>query len=345
MGEILGLGITHAPMFQFPDEHMADILRKFIKKEDVPESFKNVKNWPEAMQKEWGNDEGLLAAKRHREEVVHSFRKLRAELDAFNPDFVLIWGDDQYENFKEDVVPPFCVYIYDELDCLPYKNSKALSASRNVWNEPPDKIVPVKGHREGASYLVKQLLSNDFDISYAYKPHHHPTLAHAYMRTMVYLDYDQKGFDYPLVPFHVNCYGSELMTMANIKEAIENAPPAPNPRRCYDLGKMVGQIIRESPYRVAVIGSSSWSHAFLTKKHYGVYPDVEADRARFKELEEGRQAVWRDLDLEQIVEAGQHELLNWVCLAGAMEGHKVDYAQFAETHIFNSTKVTAIFKP
>ena len=27
MGELLGIGLSHAPMFQFPDENMADILR------------------------------------------------------------------------------------------------------------------------------------------------------------------------------------------------------------------------------------------------------------------------------------------------------------------------------
>jgi hypothetical protein len=135
------------------------------------------------------------------------------------------------------------------------------------------------------------------------------------------------------------------MEMANTKEAIKSAPPAPTPRRCYDLGKMVGKILRESPYRAAVIGSSSWSHAFLTKKHHGIYPDVQSDRERFEELKAGRQAEWRNLKLETLIDAGQHELLNWVCLAGAMEGHKANYLNFSETHIFNSTKVSAIFRP
>ena len=37
--------------------------------------------------------------------MIDEFRKIRRELDAFKPDFVLIWGDDQYENFREDCVP------------------------------------------------------------------------------------------------------------------------------------------------------------------------------------------------------------------------------------------------
>src|SRR5713226_1396047 len=203
MGEILGIGMTHAPMFQFPDENMADILRSHLKRDSIPVRMKDVANWPQPMRAERDNDEGLSAARRHREAVVASFRRIRKELDAFKPDFVLIWGDDQYENFKEDVVPPFCIYIYDVLDCLPYQHSKAMNAVRNVWNIKEDTVVPVKGHRAAAAFLAKQLIQNDFDIAYAFKPHHHPTLAHAYMRTLVYLDYDQRGFDYPLIPFHV----------------------------------------------------------------------------------------------------------------------------------------------
>ena len=67
------------------------------------------------MRTEWGNDEGgQFAAARHRERLVGAMMKTRAALDAFKPDFVLIWGDDQYENFKEDIIPPYCVNAYDK---------------------------------------------------------------------------------------------------------------------------------------------------------------------------------------------------------------------------------------
>ena len=38
---------------------------------------------------------------------------------------------------------------------------------------------------------------------------------------------------------------------------------------------------------MALIASSSWSHAFLTEKTYWLHPDMEADRARFAELRNG----------------------------------------------------------
>jgi hypothetical protein len=240
--------------------------------------------------------------------------------------------------------------MYDQLDCLPYRGSAVIKTARNVWNQPEDKVVPVRGHREAAGYLARQLILDGFDIAYAYKPHHHPTLAHAFMRTIMFLDYDQRGFDYPIIPFHVNCYGSDLMNR------LENAgdgtprpsfptPPAPTPRRCFELGQAVARIVGDSPWRAVLIGSSSWSHAFLTKKHHGVYPDVESDRQRLAQLRAGRHREWGDLDLETLVDAGQHEFLNWVCLAGAMADRQADVLAYAETWIFNSDKVAAIFRP
>jgi hypothetical protein len=296
------------------------------------------------MQAEWADDEGLSSARKHRETVVNGFRRLRRELDAFNPDLVLIWGDDQYENFQEDIVPPFCVYIYDNLDCFPYRGSAVIETPENVWGEPEDKIMPVRGHRPAANHLARQLVLSDFDVCYATKPHHHPTLAHAFMRTLLYLDYDQRGFNYPIIPFHVNCYGSDLMKRAPVKlEDGEEAPPAPAPKRCFDLGAQVARILQDSPWRSVLIGSSSWSHAFLTKKHHGFYPDVESDRRRLEELKTGRQREWRNLSLATLIDAGQHEFLNWVCLAGAMADRKAEMVTYEETYIFNSTKVLALF--
>ena len=101
----------------------------------------------------------------------------------------------------------------------------------------------------------------------------------------------------------------------------------------------------QSRWRVALIASSSWSHAFLTRKNDWIYPDHASDRACLEELREGRLACWRDLTREQIENAGQHELLNWVTLAGAMAelGHKVEIIDFVETYVMNSNKCFASF--
>ncbi len=45
MGEVLGIGITHAPHFQYPDENMADILRMRLKNKKVPAAMRDPRNW------------------------------------------------------------------------------------------------------------------------------------------------------------------------------------------------------------------------------------------------------------------------------------------------------------
>lgn len=346
MGELLGLGLSHAGMFIYPDAEMVNILRRELERPNLPPAMREIKNWPAAMQQEWGDDAGLSAARRHREIVVNGFRQLREELDSFNPDVVLIWGDDQYENFREDVVPPFCVYAYEEAECRPYRSGGPFNRTRNIWGEPDDAVVRVRGHREASTHLVEQLLGRDFDVAYAFKPHHHPGLAHAFINTVLYLDYDREGFDYPVIPFHVNCYGSDLLrNRRGSDEPAPRIPPSPTPRRCFDVGRAVAEILEESPWRVALIGSSSWSHGFLTKKHHGLYPDVESDGQRLDQLRAGRHREWRNLTPEMIVDAGQHEFLNWVCLAGAMADRKAEVLAYAQTWILNSDKATAVFRP
>ncbi len=95
-------------------------------------------------------------------------------------------------------------------------------------------------------------------------------------------------------------------------------PPSPLPWRCFDLGAACARIVADSPYRVALIASSSWSHAFLTPKNYLLYPDVPADRGLYDALVKSDYAAWRERPLSAVEDSGQQEILNWMCLMGAM---------------------------
>jgi len=124
-------------------------------------------------------------------------------------------------------------------------------------------------------------------------------------------------------------------------------PPSPTPGRCFDLGAACARALTASPYRVALIASSSWSHAFLTRKHYYLYPDLEADCALFEALVRGDYDVWRNRPLAAVEDSGQYEMLNWFCLAGAMAelGRKPATATMIDTYIMVSSKVIATFPP
>jgi hypothetical protein len=350
MSAILGLGMTHFPPLCGRDENMGRILQRVLDDPGLPERYRKPEGWPAAMREEYGEDRGTGAARRHRSALVDGFRDARRRLDQFNPDLVLIWGDDQYENFREDVIPPFCVAAYDSIEHQPWSEPRWKTA-QNAWGEPADRSFVYKGHRAAAKALVTGLLDQGFDISYAYRPLHHP-LGHAFMNTLLYLDYDRKGFPYPVVPFSINCYGRKVISQhgssarfADLPTEEKLDPPSPAPWRCFDLGRATARVLGASPWRVALIASSSWSHAFLTPKHHLLYPDVEADRALYEKLRTGDYESWRKVPLAAIEESGQQEMLNWMCLAGAMAEleRKPAATSFVETYIFNSSKCFAAF--
>jgi hypothetical protein len=353
MGDILGLGVSHYPPFINFDEHMAGILSYTLDDPAIPPEAKDPQKWPEAMRAAWSDDRGKAAAGRHRAALEAGFRKVRAELDAFAPDFVIIWGDDQYENFQEDIIPPFCVFAYETREIKPWeKMSTATAGKPNFWNEPKDTTRRIVGHPAAAKELVSGILGEDFDIAYAYKPLHHPGLPHAFLNAIMYLDLDRRGFDHPVVPIAINCYGRRVIShRGSFSRFADNEkpldPPSPSPRRCFDLGRAIARVCARSDYRVAMVASSSWSHAFMVDKTWRLTPDIAADRALYEKLVKNDLAAWRDVSLSAVEESGQQEVLNWFCLIGAMYelDRKLAWSDFVETHIFNSNKVAAVFEP
>jgi len=350
LGEILGLGMTHYPPLVGHDRDMANILRTIMKDPGLPERYRDPAGWPEPMRREYGADGGTASAAAHRESLLRHFRHQRKLLDDFRPEVVVIWGDDQHENFTADIIPPFCVLAYEQIE----SKHRARDAGNNVWGESADSLIRIPGHREAGKFLARRLLEQDIDVSYAYVPLHHPGLAHAFLNTIMFLDYDRVGFPYPVVAFQVNCYGRRVIAQRGYRASLvtplaesELDPPSPSPKRCMEAGAAVARAMRESPWRTALIASSSWSHAFLTDKNHQLYPDIESDRRLYEALRRGDYDAWRSRPLADIETSGQQEMLNWYMLAGAMEalGRKPDECDFIETWIFNSNKCFAVFNP
>ncbi len=354
MGEILGLGVSHYPPLSGLDDDMSGILKWTLEDPAIPSDQKDVSRWPPEMKREWGTDQGTAAAVHHRAALVAEFERARQVLDRFDPDVVVIWGDDQYENFKEDIIPPYAILLYGDLDVQPWahaQGSSVMVGKPNIWGEKAETTFTIKGHPDLGKYLVSELLAQGIDIPYAYKPLHHKSLPHAFINTILYLDYHRKGFPYPVLAFPLNCYGRRVVScrgfLTRFGAVAEFDPPSPTPRRLMEVGGATARALRKSRWRVALIASSSWSHAFLCDKTWRLRPDTEGDRRLYWSLEAGDYGVWRQMTLDQIEDAGQQEMLNWFTLAGAMEelGRTPTWTAFVGTSIFNSNKVFAIFEP
>jgi hypothetical protein len=350
MGEIQGVGVPHDPSAMLPDADMSAILRHTLTSPRIPGGLRDAAAWPPAMRAEWGSDQGTTAAPGHRRRLVDAFRSVRREIEAFRPDFVLMWGADQYENFREDLLPPFCVFILDRVSCVPFREPEAGMPRRNIWGEAEDTAFSYHGHPAGGRHLVRRLLEDGFDVSHAFRVRDGRGLARAFVDTLLLLDHDRAGFPLPVVPFHVNALGSpapraQMGTTTAGRGRGEAETLAPAPGRCFDLGRATARILAASPWRVSLVAAGSWSRAQLTDKHAWLYPDIEADRARLAELERGDLSAWRLLSRADLEDAGQHEMLSWLCLAGAMSelGRGAKIVDWVESRVFNSSKCFAVF--
>jgi hypothetical protein len=354
VASFLGLGITHYPLLAGTDEHMAGLLRWTLQDPDIPSEVKDPAAWPAAMRAEWADDGGTAAAGRHRAELVAHLRCCRRALDAFHPDVVVVWGDDQYENFREEVVPPFCVLAYDDLDVHPFALMKE-RGSPNAWGLPDERTITMRGARRRARTLAEDLIEDGFDMAYSYRQRPGAHFPHAILNTQLYLDYEHAGgeFPYRVLPITVNCYGQHaiarrggLARFADIATE-ELDPVGPSPGRCFALGAAVVRALARTDLRVALVASSSWSHAFLCDKTWHLHPDTPADRQLYDALVAEDWAAWQKVSTRQVVEAGQHEMLNWFCLVGAMAELRLPltWSTFVATDVFNSNKCFAIFEP
>jgi hypothetical protein len=354
MAEVLGVGLTHYPMLAGADTHMANLLKSTLKDPDIPENLKDPATWRPLAQEEWGDDSGTTAAAGHRAHLLRDLARCREAVDEFEPDLLLVWGDDQYENFREQVIPSFCVLAYNDTVVEPFGVLKMLNVP-NVWGLPQNTQFTMRGVPDFAKQLASDVLVAGVDVAYSYEPREGIHFPHAFGNTQLFLDFDNVGsqFPYPIVPIAVNCYGEHVIArkggiarFADINAGENLDPPGPSPLRCFQLGQAVGKSVAASDKRVVLVASSSWSHAFLHDKDWHLRPDTDSDRAYYDAMVAGDYEYWISHTSRQIIEAGQHEMLNWFCLLGAMSelGMVLDWSDFVETEIFNSNKAFAIFR-
>jgi hypothetical protein len=145
----LGLGMTHYPMLLTTDNLMAFLLAGTLTDPDIPATAKDPASWPDSMRADWADDGGTAAAAVHRRDLLNGLARVRAALDEFEPDIVVVWGDDQYENFREEVVPPFCVLAYEDIEVHPF----GMIAERhmpNYWGAPDDARITLHGDAASA---------------------------------------------------------------------------------------------------------------------------------------------------------------------------------------------------
>ncbi len=226
--------------------------------------------------------------------------------------------------------------------------------SPNPWGLPDDTTITLHCDAAGARRLADDLIDRGFDMAYSYRKRSDAPFPHSIVNTQLFLDYADAGsrFGYPIIGVTVNCYGQHAIArrggLARFADIADERldPAGPTPARCFALGRAVAQAFRDTDLRVALVASSSWSHAFLTDKTWHITPDTAADRRLYQLFVDRDYAAWRATPSRDIVDAGQHEMLNWFCLTGAVDqlDLRLAWSEFVTTDVFNSNKCFAVFE-
>jgi aromatic ring-opening dioxygenase catalytic subunit (LigB family) len=214
---------------------------------------------------------------------VHAaFRRVKQRIEALRPDVIAMVAGDHVEAFFLDAVPALAVYVGAEC-------AGAFGSYRYRF--------PI--HEPLARAIVEEGVERGFDLLYT----QHAVLDYAFY---VPLHFTMPAPPVPIVPLHVNVY----------------LPPQPLPRRCYEWGAALGDILRARPERVVLMASGGLSHYPGTDRYAS--PDYEYDRRLLELLAAGRGRELAAVTGQELDKAGNVELRTWITLLGAVGDARAD---------------------
>lgn len=301
------LACSHSPFLYIPPEAWDEIRATRPVRNDVPRDSLEINQ-----------------AKFDR--CMKAFSTLRQKIAAARPDVLIIFGDDQLEQFNLTNLPALGVFLCSEFE----GRKRSIAHHRNVRvAKIPEERARLKGNPGFGRQLLEELMRCGFDLTFSMElPNPDRGLGHAFMHPAFYLTPE---YDIPILPFFVNCY----------------YPPQPSGRRCYELGRAVRQAVERSTMdlNVAILGSGGLWH---TPGVSDAYIDQEFDQTVLEHIQSGEAwnlaqyfdgfpwpyppassaGVAREADRRGAIGSGTGETRNWIVVASVAEGVRgalVDY--------------------
>lgn len=163
------------------------------------------------------NDPGADVVK----EVEAVLASSRAEVEAFDPELIVVFAPDHYNGLFYDLMPPFVI-------------ATAADSVADYQTLPGPLSVP----RDLALDLARFILDNDIDIALS----HRLQVDHGCTQTLEELTGSLTR--YPVIPIIINSV----------------APPFGPYRRVRQLGEVVGRFLQKLDKRVLILGTGGLSH-------------------------------------------------------------------------------------
>ena len=106
--------------------------------------------------------------------------------------------------------------------------------------------------------------------------------------------------DIPILPIYVNTW----------------VDPIPTPRRCYQVGQLIREVAEARNERIAILATGGLSH-FPGSPRIGEI-DTKFDHQLLEIMREGKSRTLAEYSLEQLLQAGDSEFLNWMVVLGTI---------------------------
>jgi hypothetical protein len=298
---VLGMGTSHSPQLSVRASDW-----QVLREKDEHDSRLNYQG---LLERAKPGIQGELTPEKFRERDEACQKAIKTLGDALREaavDLVVIFGDDQHEQFQDENMPTFAIYHGKSLPVVTHtgRNPAAWkSFEERGWAQTAPEY---EAGQALAEHLVSSLVDNEFDVARSNKLRPEIGVGHAfsflYRRIL-------PGGKLPMVPVMVNTY---------------YPPNQPTPKRCYAFCQAVRRAIEswDADKRVAVMASGGLSHVVI---------DEEIDQMTIDGLRNKKpEILWR-LPRERL-SGGTSEILNWVALAGVVESMDLKFLEYVTTY-------------
>lgn len=165
-----------------------------------------------------------------------------------------------------------------------------------------------RNDKELGKAIVRAGMENGIDFSYG----EHVELQHTQNVPLYFLMPEAK---IPILPIYVNTW----------------VDPAPSPRRCYQLGALLRRVADNSKERVAILATGGLSH-FPGSPRIGEI-DETFDHKLLEVMRQGKGKSLVDYSVQDLLEAGDTEFLNWMVVIGAVGDAKATYTAYMPDYV------------
>lgn len=160
-----------------------------------------------------------------------------------------------------------------------------------------------RNHKELGKAIIRAGMAKGIDFSYG----EHIELQHTQNVPLYFLLPEPK---IPILPVYVNTW----------------VDPAPTPRRCYEVGELIRGVADTVQERVAILATGGLSH-FPGSPRIGEI-DEKFDHRLLDVMRQGRGKSLMDYSVEDLLQAGDTEFLNWMVVIGAVSDARATYTAY-----------------